>query len=34
LAHAPNPDAAAAFIAFVLSDEAQDILDNYGFSSP
>jgi molybdate transport system substrate-binding protein len=34
LAHAPNPEAAAAFVAFVLSDEAQDILDNYGFSSP
>jgi molybdate transport system substrate-binding protein len=34
LAHAPNPDAAAAFVAFVLSDEAQDIFDNYGFASP
>ncbi|HEX5696000.1 MAG TPA: molybdate ABC transporter substrate-binding protein [Acidimicrobiia bacterium] len=34
LAHGPNPDAAAAFVAFVLSDRARDILDNYGFSSP
>jgi molybdate transport system substrate-binding protein len=34
LAHAPNPDAADAFVAFVLSDEAREVLDNYGFSSP
>lgn len=34
LANAPNPDAAAAFVAFVLSDAGQAILDQYGFSSP
>jgi molybdate transport system substrate-binding protein len=34
LAHAPNPDAATAFVAFVLSDEGQTILTEYGFASP
>lgn len=34
LANAPNPDAAAAFVAFVLSDVGQAILNEYGFSSP
>lgn len=34
LANAPNPDSAAAFVAFVLSDEGQAILNSYGFSSP
>ncbi|MGH8915010.1 MAG: molybdate ABC transporter substrate-binding protein, partial [Acidimicrobiia bacterium] len=34
LADAPNPDAAAAFVAFVLSDEGQSILTSYGFTSP
>ncbi len=32
--HAPNPDAAAAFVAFVASDPAQAILARYGFLSP
>lgn len=31
---APNPDAAAAFVAFVLSTEGQRILGEYGFASP
>jgi molybdate transport system substrate-binding protein len=34
LADAPNPDAAAAFVAFVLSDEGQAILAEYGFGAP
>jgi len=34
LVNAPNPDAAAAFLAFVLSAEGQAILNRYGFSSP
>jgi molybdate transport system substrate-binding protein len=34
LANAPNPDTTAAFVAFVLSDEGQAILNSYGFSSP
>lgn len=34
LANAPNPDAAAAFVAFVLSAEGQAILAEFGFSSP
>lgn len=34
LTNAPNPDAAAAFVAFVLSDEGQAILNGYGFASP
>lgn len=34
LKSAPNPDAAAAFVAFVLSDAGQAILNEYGFSSP
>ncbi len=31
---APNPNAAAAFVAFVLSDEGQAILGDFGFSGP
>jgi molybdate transport system substrate-binding protein len=34
LADAPNPEGAAAFVEFVLSEEGQDILTSYGFSSP
>lgn len=34
LLDAPNPDAAEAFVAFVLSDEGQAILVEFGFSSP
>jgi molybdate transport system substrate-binding protein len=34
LADAPNPTAAEAFVAFVLSDAGQDILATYGFTSP
>ncbi len=34
LADAPNPDAAAAFVAFVLSDEGQKILADAGFRAP
>ena len=34
LVNAPNPDAAGAFVEFVLSDEGQAILVEYGFSSP
>ena len=34
LASAPNPDAAAAWVEFVLSDEGQAILTSYGFTSP
>jgi molybdate transport system substrate-binding protein len=34
LASAPNPEAAAAFVEFVLSDRGQAILTSYGFSSP
>jgi len=33
LADAPNPDAAAAWVEFVLSDEGQAILTSYGFTS-
>lgn len=32
LADAPNPAGAAAFVAFVLSDEGQAILEGYGFT--
>ena len=31
---APSPNAAAAFVAFVLSDEGQAILGDFGFSGP
>jgi molybdate transport system substrate-binding protein len=34
LADAPNPEAADAFVAFVLSDDGQSILSGYGFVSP
>jgi molybdate transport system substrate-binding protein len=34
LAGAPNPDAAAAFVRLVLSDEGRSILAKYGFASP
>jgi molybdate transport system substrate-binding protein len=34
LAGAPNPDAAAAWVEFVLSEEGQAILTSYGFTSP
>ena len=34
LANAPNSDAAAAFVAFVLSDEGQAILVEFGFAAP
>ena len=34
LAGAPNPDAAAAWVEFVLSEEGQAILTRYGFMSP
>ena len=34
LANAPNPDAAAAFIDFVLSDEGQAVLAEFGFVAP
>lgn len=34
LAGATNPEAAAAFIEFVLSEEGQSILNGFGFSSP
>jgi molybdate transport system substrate-binding protein len=34
LANAPHPRAGAAFVAFILSDDGQKILDEHGFSSP
>ena len=34
LAGAPSPDAAAAWVEFVLSDDGQAILTSYGFTSP
>ena len=34
LADGPNPDAAAAFMAFVVSAEGEAILDSYGFLAP
>lgn len=34
LADAPNPDAASAFVAYVLSDEGQQILADAGFRAP
>jgi molybdate transport system substrate-binding protein len=34
LTNAPNPAAATAFVAFVLSDEGQAILESYGFGRP
>lgn len=33
-ADAPNPDAGAAFVDFVLGDQGQEILDSYGFGAP
>jgi molybdate transport system substrate-binding protein len=33
-AEAPNPEGAAAFVDFVLSDQGQKILDSYGFGAP
>ncbi|MEN8233649.1 MAG: molybdate ABC transporter substrate-binding protein [Actinomycetota bacterium] len=34
LADAPNPDGAAAFVAFVLSDDGRAVLAEYGFGAP
>lgn len=34
LSDAPNPDAADAFVAFVLSDAGQEILADFGFGAP
>jgi molybdate transport system substrate-binding protein len=34
LADAPNPAAAEAFVAFVLSEDGQEILASYGFTAP
>lgn len=34
LAEAPNPDAAQAFVDFVLSEEGQSVLAGYGFLAP
>ena len=34
LTGAPNPDAASAWVEFVLSEEGQAILTSYGFTSP
>ena len=34
LANATNPDAAAAFVEFILSEEGQAILARYGFETP
>ncbi|MGH8872871.1 MAG: molybdate ABC transporter substrate-binding protein [Acidimicrobiia bacterium] len=34
LTNAPNPEAAAAFVDFVLSEQGQAILGEYGFTSP
>ena len=34
LAEAPNPEAAAAFVAFLTGDEAQAILEDFGFGLP
>ena len=34
LTNAPNPDGAAAFVAFTLSEEGRAILARYGFSLP
>lgn len=34
LTNAPNPEVAAAFVAFVLSDQGQAILAEYGFATP
>ena len=34
LTEAPNPEAAAAFVAFLTGAEAQDILEGYGFGLP
>lgn len=34
LANAPHPEAASDFVAFVLSDEGQAILELHGFTSP
>lgn len=34
LTSAPNPEAAAAFVAFVLSDSGRAILERYGFGAP
>ena len=34
LVDAPNPGAAAAFVAFVVSDEGRSILESHGFGTP
>lgn len=34
LVDAPNPGAAAAFVAFVISDEGRSILESHGFGTP
>ena len=34
LTEAPNPEAAAAFVAFLTGAEAQEILEGYGFGLP
>lgn len=34
LTHAPNPSAAADFVAFVLSEPGQEILASFGFAAP
>jgi molybdate transport system substrate-binding protein len=34
LTDAPNPDAASAFVAFVLSEQGQAILTEHGFAAP
>jgi molybdate transport system substrate-binding protein len=34
VAEAPNPDAGEAFVEYVLSGEGQDVLNEFGFSSP
>jgi molybdate transport system substrate-binding protein len=34
LGEAPNPEAGEAFVEYVLSDEGQEVLNEFGFSSP
>ena len=34
VAEAPSPDGGAAFVAYVLSDQAQQVLADYGFLPP